>query len=92
MTVHHTVLTFLQALPTPASIDITGAGIADTVKTFIGNVFIAILAILGAIALFRRRMVEALELAGLAIVAGLFIYAPGLFSGLGTAVENMFTK
>lgn len=87
---HTTLSVLLQS--TPPAVDTSGANLYNTVKTFAGNIFLAILGILGAIALFRRRVVEVLELAVLAIVAGIFIYQPQLFGALATAISGLFLK
>lgn len=79
-------------LDTAPGIDITGETLRADITTLAGNFFLAILGVLGAIALFRRRMVEVLELAGLAVLAGLFVYKPDIFGSLAQAVASLFTK
>jgi hypothetical protein len=74
------------------TVDISGDTLRADVTKLAGNFFLAILGVLGAIALFRKRMVEVLELAGLAILAGLFVYKPDIFGSLAQAVTTFFVK
>jgi hypothetical protein len=74
------------------TVDISGDTLRSTVTKLAGNFFLAILGVLGAIALFRKRMVEVLELAGLAILAGLFVYKPDIFGSLAQAVTSFFVR
>jgi hypothetical protein len=74
------------------TVDISGDTLRADITKLAGNFFLAILGVLGAIALFRKRMVEVLELAGLAILAGLFVYKPDIFGSLAQAVTTLFVK
>ncbi|MGH7881783.1 MAG: hypothetical protein ACREN8_02590 [Candidatus Dormibacteraceae bacterium] len=76
--------------PNIQNVDISGDTLRAGVTKLAGNFFLAILGVLGALALFRRRMVEVLELAGLAILSGLFIYKPDTFGSISNAVTSLF--
>jgi hypothetical protein len=89
MHLQHVVLTVHGYLQT---VDITGDTFRSSITKLAGNFFLAILGVLGAIALFRRKVVEVLELAGLAILAGLFIYVPNIFGAMAQAVSSFFVK
>ena len=55
------VSTYLQ------TVDLTGDSFRTMVRQLAGNFFIAIVVVLGAIALLKRKMVEVLELIGLGL-------------------------
>jgi hypothetical protein len=89
MQAQHLVLVVHSYLQT---VDISGDTLRSDITKLAGNFFLAILGVLGAIALFRRKVVEVLELAGLAILAGLFIYVPNIFGAMAQAVSSFFLK
>lgn len=85
---HHltTTVTYLQ------TVDLTGDSFRTMVRQLAGNFFIAIVVVLGVIALLKRKVVEVLELIGLAILAGVFTWKPEVFGALGQAVTTFFVK
>jgi hypothetical protein len=70
--------------------DLTGTTFKDGVTKLAGNFFLAILGVLGVVALLRKKVVETLELVGAAIVAGIFVYAPQAFGAVANAVTTLF--
>jgi len=67
------------------AIDPTGKALADTVKTGAGNFFIAVLAVLGVVQLWRRHLLSLLVLLALAAVAAIFVYTPSFLHELSDA-------
>jgi hypothetical protein len=74
------------------TVDLTGDSFRTMVRQLAGNFFIAIVVVLGAIALLKRKMVEVLELIGLAILAGVFTWKPETFGALAQAITTFFVK
>lgn len=72
-----------------ATIDPTGAHAADVAKQAIANIFLAVLAVLGVVALWRRRMLELVGLVGLAVVCATFVYFPGTIQAIAAAVVKV---
>jgi hypothetical protein len=89
---HHLVMTMTTYLQTAGPVDISGDTFRQGITKLAGNFFIAILGVLGVIALLRKKVVEVLELIGLAILAGAFTYKPEIFSSLATAITTFFVK
>ena len=88
MTHVHTVL----ALVAPQlAIDPTGAHLSDTVTKAAANLFLAMLAIRGAISVWRRRLLEVVVLGALAACAATFIYFPSFFHDLGQALVGVLS-
>jgi hypothetical protein len=83
-----TLAAFLAAAP-PPTVDLTGSHAADTAKMAIGNLFIVVLAILGAIALWRRKMLEVVGLGALAVACAVFVYFPGTIEAIASAVVKV---
>ena len=76
--------------PNPAAmIDPTGAHAADVAKQAIANIFLAVLAVLGVVALWRRRMLELVGLVALAVVCAMFVYFPGTIQAIAAAVVKV---
>jgi len=86
---HHVVqaLVHLQQ-----EVDISGDQFKADVSKLAGNFFLAILGVLGVIALIRKKVVEVLELIGLAILAGTFTYKADVFPSLAGAITRFFVK
>jgi hypothetical protein len=85
----HTMAAVLAATSQTPPIDLTGSHVADTAKTAIGNLFIVVLAILGAIALWRRKMLEVVGLAALAVACAVFVYFPNTIQAIASAVVRV---
>lgn len=71
------------------AVDVTGQHLSDVVRTAAGNLFIAVLAVLAAIELLRRRLIGTIVLLALAAVCGMFVYAPNVVHDLSTAIGNV---
>lgn len=71
------------------AIDPTGAHAADVAKQAIANIFLAVLAVLGVVALWRRRMLELVGLVSLAVVCAMFVYFPGTIQAIAAAVVKV---
>jgi hypothetical protein len=71
------------------AIDPTGQHLSDIVKTGAGNLFIAILAVLGVVTLLRRRLLALVVLAAMAALAGVFVYAPNFLHDLTNALVQV---
>jgi hypothetical protein len=91
MSGHHTLMTISTYLQGGA-VDLTGDSFKNQIRQLAGNFFIAIVVVLGAIALLKRKVVEVLELIGLAILAGVFTWKPEVFGSLAQAVTTFFVK
>ena len=79
----HSVSLLLAAAGT---IPVDGGSAKAWLTTLAGNVFLAIVVLRGAFALWRGRLLEVLVLAGLAVLCAIFVYFPDVFQALGQAV------
>jgi hypothetical protein len=84
----HLLITNLAAVHLDTA-DITGGSFQRGVATAAGNVFLGILSVMGAIAIAKRKMIEMLELAGLATLAALLTYQPGVIQTLADGVKTL---
>ena len=67
-----------------------GSGLTDFVRTFVGNIFLAIVGVGAVACLFRREFVRLVEFIALALVVGTFIYAPEMWRSLAESVARAF--
>src|SRR5258708_39878168 len=70
-------------LAAPGSIPVDGGNVRVWLTTVGGNIFLALVVIRGAVAVWRGRLLEILVLAALAALCAIFVYFPGVFQALG---------
>lgn len=68
-----------------------GAALANAIRLFVGNIFLA-LAGVGSIALLvRREFVRLAEFAVLTVVIATFVYAPEMYRSMAEYVADLVT-
>lgn len=68
-----------------------GEALANAIRLFVGNVFLA-LAGVGAIAfLIRREFVRLAEFAVLTVIIATFVYVPEMYRGIAEFVAGLIT-
>ena len=70
-------------------IDPTGQHLADVVRQAAGNFFLVVLAILGVVALLRRRLLTLVVLLAMAALAAIFVYSPDFIQQLSAAIVKV---
>jgi hypothetical protein len=73
-------------LAAAGSIPVDGGNVKTWLTTLAGNIFLALVVIRGAIAVWRGRLLQVLGLAALAVLCAVFVYAPDTFQGVAQSV------
>lgn len=68
------------------AIPVDGGNVKAWLTTLGGNLFLAILVIRGALAIWRGRLLEIVILAALAVLCAVFVYQPDVFQAVGQSV------
>ena len=72
-----------------AAVPIDGDNVRSWLTHLAGNIFLAIVVVRGAIAIWRARLLQVLALGALAVLCAVFVYAPDVFQGLSQSMVTM---
>jgi hypothetical protein len=89
MTAHLISALLAAPPPAPGAIPVDGGNVKGWLTTVAGNIFLALVVIQGAISVWRKRLLEVLGLAALAVLCAVFVYFPDVFQGLGQSVVSV---